>query len=179
MQEFNKKGIIEFLQQKSVCDCMDIRTLSNHLGTISPRMIRKHTTDGNLKPINNNVTMYVYRCEDIADWLLLNPRYFFKREESQFEITDEKFKSLCDIIRRLVLSHWRNTLLKVMDMDDICSTVIYKILKKRYNGRVTDSVLIYRELVKLWEKESKRRDTTTYDPLSFQGTNIAATEEED
>lgn len=168
MQEFSKKGIIEFLQQKSVCDCMDVRTLSKHLGTISPRMIRQHTAAGKLKPINNDVTMYVYRCEDIADWLLMHPQYFFKREQAQFNMSAEKFNELREITTKLVNSHWRNTLLRVMCIEDICSAVVYQILKKRYTGRVTDSVLVYRELVKLWNKESKRVDATTYDPQSYQ-----------
>lgn len=176
MHEFSQKGIIEFLHQKAVCDCMDVRTLSETLGTISPRMIRKYTASGDLKPIYKDSTMYVYRCGDIADWLIKFPRYFFMREKSQIEMTDEKYKELNAIIRRQVFSHWRETLLKQMDIDDICSEVICNILRKRYNGRVTDNVLVSRELSKLWGRISKRIDTVTYDPTTY---NIANEEEED
>lgn len=170
LQEFSKKGIIEFLHQKAICDCMDIHNLSNCLGTISPRMIRKHIASGSLKPIDNESTMYIFRCEDIADWLLRFPRYLFKREESKYNLSEDKYNELNNITRRMVKSHWANSLLKVMDIDDICSAVICNILRKRYNGHVNDNTLVYRELIKLWDKESKRVDTICYDPQSFNGT---------
>lgn len=167
-QSFTREGIVDFLHQKSVCGCIDTTELSNVLGTISPRMLRKFAHEGKLKAIDNNSKFYVFKVEDVADWLLLYPKYLFKKEVDNSDLTVERVDQLSKYIRNFTRTRFP-AILKYMDIEDVVMEVFSSICRKRHTN-VSDSQLVFRAIYTLYKKVSKRVDTVTVDPLTIEQT---------
>lgn len=160
-QTFTRDSIIKLLHTKSICGAIDSYRLSELLGTISQRMIRNHTKSGQLKPLDHRSHYYIYKVEDVADWLLKYPKYLFVAKNDNSDITKERFAELSNYIRIAVTNSWKG-LLERMDMEDIISEVILIILRKKRTN-VSDAMLVYRALSTIWNKEKKRIVTVPLD----------------
>lgn len=161
-QQFTREGIMEWLAQKSICGCIDTARLSDLLGTISQRMLRKMAYEGKLKPIDNASNFYVFKVEDVADWLMLYPRYMFKKEVDNTDMTMERVDELSKFIRNYVKNRYP-AILKYLDMDDVVMEVLGSICRKRHTD-VSDATLVFRALYTLYKKQSKRIDAIPVDP---------------
>jgi hypothetical protein len=143
---------VKLLHSRSIVGVIDSYRLAALLGTVSQRMIRNFTKAGELKPIDNTATYYVYRVESVADWLLKFPQYLFK-SRSETSLTMERINELSELTKNYVKKSWRGLLTK-MEMEDIVSEVILRIMRmKRRNA--TDATLIYRSLYAIWKKTKR------------------------
>ena len=151
-QTFTRESIVKLLHSKSIVGVIDSYRLSQLLGTISQRMIRNYTKDGQLKALDNTATYYVYRVEDVAAWLLKYPQYLFKTR-TDTSLTMDRINELTELTKNYVRKSWK-VLLTKMEMEDIVSDVILRIMRmKRRNA--TDATLIYRSLYAIWQKAKR------------------------
>jgi hypothetical protein len=151
-QTFTRDSIVKLLHSKSIVGVIDSYRLASLLGTISQRMIRNYTKDGQLKPIDGTATYYVYKVEAVADWLLKYPQYLFKTR-SDTSLTMERINELTELTKNYVRKSWKGLLTK-MELEDIVSEVILRIMRmKRRNAN--DATLIYRSLYAIWKKTKR------------------------
>lgn len=151
-QTFTRESIVKLLHSKSIVGVIDSYRLASLLGTISQRMIRNYTKDGQLKPIDGTATYYVYKVEAVADWLLKYPQYLFKTR-SDTSLTMERINELTELTKNYVRKSWKGLLTK-MELEDIVSEVILRIMRmKRRNAN--DATLIYRSLYAIWKKTKR------------------------
>ena len=168
-RDFTKKSIIDFLNEKSICGCVNTTGLSESLGTISPRMLRNYVIAGKLQPIEKNTRFYVFKVEDVADWLLQYPQYLFKRTVDNSDMTNERINELSQYIRDFTKKRWP-AILKYMDLEDVVMETMAIILRKRRTKDVSDSTMVFRALYTLYQKVSKRIDTVLVDPNTIEQT---------
>lgn len=165
-QTFTRAGVIELLHQKSICGCINVNGLSEALGTISPRMIRMYAKKGELKSMPNCGAYYLFKVEDVADWLLMHPRYIVKKNIDNSDLTVERVEQLSAFIRNYTSKQWRG-LLKYMEVDDIVMEVLQMVCRKNHSN-VTDGTLVFRALATLYRKLTRRPSLVSIEPQKME-----------
>ena len=166
--QLTREGIIEFLSEKSVCGCADARTLADALGTISQRMIRNFVAAGELKPLPQTQSYYIFEVNEVANWLMKYPRYLFKNPGSSNDMSAERFTALSNMIRDYCRQKFP-AILKFMDIEDVVMEVVERISKRRHsNADVSDSTLVFRAICSLYKREKNKVQTVTIAPHEIE-----------
>lgn len=175
-QQFTREGIMAHLATKSICGVIDTSNLSDLLGTISPRMIRKMAAEGKLKPLDHGSNFYVFKVEDVADWLLQYPKYLFKKEVDNSDMTVSRVDKLSTYIRNYVNSKFP-AILKYMDVEDVVMEVFMSICRKKHTN-ASDETLVFRAIYTLYKRLSKQIETISVDPHDLEK-SFAGDDDED
>jgi len=144
--DLNTTAITSWLKAIGLGDIVDSRMLAVKLHNVTERTIRNHAQNGRLK--RAQAGSYVFRLEDVADWLVRNPRYI--AQSSEHWAVDEHTRNS---IRKIVLNDWKN-MTKIYDLDDIVSEIVSCLLSKPKNTAYITTA-INNSLRQVWRKLKK------------------------
>lgn len=144
-ESLTKAGVTAWLIKNGAMGIMSAAAVANIVGC-SKRVVKNAEKDKKL----HAVSLGVYLREDVAIWLISNPKYL-AQGVPHWEITFE----LMEHVKRELLARYKYFVKVYPDeLDDLVSEVCLIIAKKKKLTTVQESTVINSAIIDLWRKFS-------------------------